>query len=375
MSDRAPIRPMEPGEKPAVKRLARRAFGPLQGSLVTLTRHTFLCEISGELAGAVVLETFRYKRNQLGGVIKWLFTDPEAQGQGVAAALVREGVARLQELGCHELFTTVEGFNTPSSNRFADLGFAPLSPWQQLRRYGLSLLRIGPPTFHTIDTGHFLWSRSAAEPPREQERTVPGGGALPWVANVIFVAALVALHRLRVGAAGELHLHLLWQLPLALSLVFGVRSGAMKLTARALGLSLRYRIWETGLVLSLIITVLFGGLFPTPGSHYPVETRWNYRSKLPRLAAVAFSGAFAVLALAWFLLACETWGLAQSPRALASILALAVAPVQALLVFEVLLPWFPFASFNGRRVLDHHRLLWAGLAIGTAALFWVRYAG
>ncbi|POR04148.1 hypothetical protein AU468_04020 [Alkalispirochaeta sphaeroplastigenens] len=375
MSDRIHLRPVEPRDKPAVKRLARRAFGPLQGSLVTLTSHTFLCELSGAPAGAVVLETFRYKGDHLGGVIKWLFTDPAAQGQGVAAALVAEGVARLRQMGCHELFTTVEGFNTPSSNRFADLGFVPLSPAQQLRRYGLSLLKIGPPTFHTIDAGHFLWSRSAAEPPREQQRTLPGGGALPWLLNVLLVAALVALHRVRVGAAGELHPHLLWQLPAVIGLIFGVRSGAMKLTARALGLTLRYRIWETGLVLSLVITALFGGLFPTPGSHYPVEIRWNYRTKLPRLAAVAFSGALALLALAWLLLVFETRGLAEGPGLPARLLTLAVMPLHTLLVFEILLPWFPFASFNGRRVLDHHRLLWAALAIGTAALFWVRYAG
>ena len=149
----------------------------------------------------------------------------------------------------------------------------------------------------------------------------------------------------------------------------------MKLAAQRFGLELRYRIWETGLTLSALITVLFGGVFPSPGSHYPKPVRWSYRTELPRLALVAFSGAFAVLALAWLLVAYEVFGLTDAPGVLHNVLALAVLPVQTLLLFEVLLPFFPFASFNGRRVLDYHRALWFLLAAGTVALFWVRRAG
>ena len=379
LHEETPVRPMRPHERRAVKRLAWRAFGFLQGSFVKLTDHTFVYEHSGEIVGVVVLETFTYKRNRLGGVVKWLFTDPKARGRGTAAALVRISVARLQELGCHELFTTVEGFNTASSNRFADLGFLPLSARQQIARYGLSLLKIGPNTFHTIDIGHFLWARAAASPSEASapadRAAVPGGGAAAWWANVVITAALVALQRLRVGGASELHAHLLWQLPAAVALVFGARSLAMKLAAQRRGLQLKYRLWETGLTLSALISVLFGGLFLSPGSYYPKSVRWSYRTELPRLATVAFSGACAVVVLAWLLLAYQAAGFAGTPAVIGDVLALAVLPVQALLVFEVLLPFFPFASYNGRRVWDHHRALWALLAAAAVALFWARYAG
>lgn len=373
LHDQTHIRPMQPHERRTVKQLARRAFGLLQGSFVKPTDYTFVYELSGQIAGVVVLETFSYKRNRLGGVVKWLFTDPKARGRGAAAALVGVGIARLQELGCHELFTTVEGFNTASSNRFADLGFLPLSAKQQISRYGLSLLKIGPNTFHTIDIGHFLWARPAATP--ADRATLPGGGAAAWWANVVITAALVALQRLRLGAASELHPHLLWQLPAAIALVFGVRSLAMKLAAQRLGLELHYRIWETGLTLSALIAVLFGGLFLSPGSYYPKSVRWSYRTELPRLATVAFSGACAVLGLAWLLLAYQAAGLAGTPALISDVLALAVLPVQALLLFEVLLPFFPFGSYNGRRVWDHRRVLWALLAAGAVGLYWARSAG
>ena len=379
MSDKTGIRPMRPDEHRAVKQLARRAFGILQGSFVKPTDHTFVYELSGDIAGVVAIDTFTYKRNLLGGVVKWLFTDPKARGRGAAAALVDHAVAHLQDLGCHELFTTVEGYNTASSNRFADLGFVPVSPMQQIRRYGLGLLKIGPNTFHTIDLGHFLWARPVSTPTQQQttqqQTTSAGGGAPAWCANVLITAALVALQRLRVGAGDELHAHLVWQLPAAIALVFGVRSAAMKLVARRLGLELRYRIWETGLTLAALVTVLFGGLLPSPGSHYPKPVRWSYQAELSRLSIVAFSGAFAVLALAWLLLAHDASALAGSPALMSDILALSVLPAQSLLVFEVLLPFFPFSSYNGRRVWDHHRMLWIPLAVGAVALFWARHAG
>ncbi len=378
------IRPMQQDEQRALKRLARRAFGFVQGSFVKPTEHTFVYELSGEIAGVVVLDTFTFKRNRLGGVVKWLFTDPRARGRGVAAALIEHSVRQLQEHGCDELFTTVEGCNTASSNRFADQGFVPLSAMQQIRRYGMSLLKIGPNTFHTIDLGHFLWARAgqtprspeAPESPQGTQTPVPGGGAAAWLANVLIAAAILPLQRLRAGAASELYLELVWQLPVAVALVFGVRSLAMKLAAHRLGLELRYRIWETGLTLSALVAVLLSGVLPSPGSYYPKPARWSYRAELPRLAIVAFFGALSVLVLAWLLGAYEAAALGSSaPAVVNDLLRLAVVPVQALLVFEVLLPFFPFASYNGRRVWDHDRALWGILAAGTVALLLVRSTG
>ncbi len=373
----AVIRPMQPEERRVVKRLARRAFGIPQGLAVKPTDNTLVYELAGQIVGVVILDSFGYKRKKLGGVVKWLFTDPAARGRGAAAALVERSVARLKELGCHELFTTVEGFNTASSNRFADLGFVPVSAMQQLRRYGLSIIKIGVNTFHTIDLGHFLWVRPASEPsstPADQA-VVSGGGAPAWWANVCVMAALVALQRLRIGAAGRLHPHLIWQIPAAVALVFGVRTMAMKLAGRALGIKLRYRIWETGLTLSALVTVLFGGVLPSPGSCYPRTVRWSYQTELRRLGIVAFSGALGILALGWLLFASEAAGFPGIPASVSVVLTYAAFVVEPLLVFEVLLPFFPFASYNGRRVWDYRPVLWAFLAAGVVGLFWISIFG
>ena len=49
-------------------------------------------------------------------------------------------------------------------------------------------------------------------------------------------------------------------------------------------------------------------------------------------------------------------------------LAGAAALARVMLVFEVLLPFFPLACYNGRRVLDWKPIGWAVIAAATVAL-------
>lgn len=120
------------------------------------------------------------------------------------------------------------------------------------------------------------------EPIPAKSRLVPGGGASAWWMNVLVLSVLYWLQGLRAGWMGVQNLHALWQVALAIAVVLGVRSLAMKVVGRLVGLETRYRMWETGLTLSVIVAVL-GGLFLPPGSHYPKTVRWSYRSELPRL--------------------------------------------------------------------------------------------
>ena len=105
-------------------------------------------------------------------------------------------------------------------------------------------------------------------------------------------------------------------------------------------------------------------MLPSPGSHYPKTVRWSYQNEVRRLAIVGFSGALGVLVLGWVFFASEALGLPSVLAPLAEVRSFAVLVVHPLLVFEVLLPFFPFGSYNGRRVWDYRPLLWAVLATG-----------
>jgi hypothetical protein len=115
---------------------------------------------------------------------------------------------------------------------------------------------------------------------------------------------------------------------------------------------------------------MLGLFFPTPGSVYPRGGIWRYRNLLAQLGPSAFAGASAVLVFAWV-----TWGLLRFggvPPEIASWLRFAQVAGQMLALFEVLLPFSIFVSFNGRRVWDWSRPAWALLAAATVGLFLTR---
>ena len=151
--------------------------------------------------------------------------------------------------------------------------------------------------------------------------------------------------------------------------LFGLREVAMRLAARSLGLSVRHRAWEAALPLSAGIALIFGWFFPTPGSVYPQAGTWRYRNLITKLGPMAFAGASAVLAFAWVV-----WTLVRLSEPSPEIYEWLRAAHRAglmLALFEVLLPFSIFVSFNGRRVWDWSRPAWATLAIVTVALFLV----
>jgi hypothetical protein len=251
----------------------------------------------------------------------------------------------------------VEGYNTSSSKVFATRGFTILSPGEQLRRYGLGIIPYWWHSFHLIDVGHFLWARPGAER--------PDSPMLQWLGTWLINALLLLVAAWRSGMLG---FDALWTIPTALLALFGLRSLAMWGVARTQGLTVRFRAWESSATLVAGIALLFGGFFPFPGSFYPVGDRWRYRDLLPKIGPMALAGTLASLALAWGSWAALHWNLAPG-------LAPVLLPLQQLsrmlAVLESVVAFFPLISYNGRRLWDWNRVVWALVSLAAAALVFV----
>ncbi len=371
--DTGMVRRMRDDEKGQLNRVMRRAFGWLPSLLFNAGEAAFVYELDGEIVGGITLSSFRIDRRRAGGIVKWLFVLSEARGRGAASALVDRALAWFAEQGCSDVFTCVEGHNTSSSNRFARAGFRILSFCEQLRMYGKRLPLVWFRTFHWGDVGHFLWARSLAGAP-----DVPVDAPAPPVSNGrpgLSVAGLagttlmlIAAGLLMVWRQGQaVTVSTLWHLMLIAVGLMGVRTGAMALTARWLRLPVQYRPWETGLLLTVAVPLLSGGVFIAPGSLYPSHRVWSYGEWLPKLGPVALAGATALLLAAWVLQAIR-W--LTSPEAGNAFLELALFYARAVVLFDVLLVFFPFVGFNGRRILDWRVSMWLVMAALTVAL-WV----
>ena len=368
------VRPLADGEERALARVMRRSFGGLAALLFTTGKAAFVAEVDGRIVGGVTVGAFDIDSGRRGGVVKWVFTLPEARGLGVATLLLDEAMVWFEAQGVTDAFACIEGLNPGSSNRFAERGFEPLGFTAQVRRYGARLPRVWWHVNHVADVGHLLWVRRAdlgadvtpaGEAPTGPEPTARGYGAFAATLAVHALFGAVMLARRGQGV----DLAAVAQLALAVGLVIGVRTSAMALAGRALGLRLRYRAWETGMTLTGAIALLFGGLFIAPGGLYPRARTWSLRELGPRLAVVAGAGVAAVLVLGWAAHLLAGW----------SAVAGAAAPVlfyaRLLLLFDVLLPFFPMTAFAGRRVWEASRVAWAVAALGTVALWVVSLVG
>jgi GNAT superfamily N-acetyltransferase len=367
------IRMMRPEEKRAVRRIAWRAFPWTARIFFSWSPHVLVAEtVSGpddeeppRLIGGTVLKLFQLpqkaQEQRKGGLVSWIFVDPDAQGLGAGQALTEGAIAFFQEQGCAEMFACVEGYNTSSSKLFSTRGFERLSPGAQFVRYGLwGTLLVWVHTFHYIDIGHFLWARPADPTP---ERPV-----LQWWGTLLgnILIGYLALGRL---AAFRYRPEWLVALPLTVLVLLGARFGAMWLTARHREVTLHYRPWESGFPLGIVLSLAFGAFYPSPGSLYPPGNDWRYRDWLPDLGPMALSGASAVLTLT--LLTAGTIAVG-GPAEWVVWLVPANVLTRSLLTLEILLPFFPLESYNGRRVWEWNRMAWvvlAALSLITLVLF------
>jgi GNAT superfamily N-acetyltransferase len=361
------IREMRDDEKPMVKRVMRRSFNPIGWLFFSFGEKNFVAEADDRIIGAVCLSLFRMPGGRTGGLVKWIFTDPDSRGLGAAQQLVDRAVGWFGE---HEAvqFACVEGYNTSSSKLFVTRGFRRIPPGEQFRRWGLGTFRIWWNTFHLFDIGHFLWMRPATDSnaaaggaPESRERP-----AAAWIANVVVNTLIGYAVLLRWGGFPALNGHALWHVPAILLGLFAIRSTAMVMTARARPLPVEYRIWETGLGVSFVVALVFGGVFPVPGSYYPRRELYRYGDEIDTLGPMSLAGGLSVLVVGW-----GVWTLSSLVTlgsAAAGFVSIALLFVRFLLVFEFLLPVFPFASFNGRRVLDWNGCLWLVSAVAAVAL-------
>jgi GNAT superfamily N-acetyltransferase len=376
------VREMQAGEERAVASVMRRSFNWFARLFFDFGDKAFVCEVDGEIVGGITLSVFSVGRGRRGGLIKWVFTGPEARGRGVATELIDHALAWFETEGCSDVFACIEGHNTGSSNRFARRGFVALSFFQQLRRYRWNLPKVWLKTVHLFDVGHFLWLRSG-EPVDGQVRAARVAGAagstLSFFGTILVQTLAFYGATLRWSGAGPAHAGpVLLQTFLAVAAIFSIRVVSMAFAARAMGREVVYRPWESGLFLSVVLGIFGTGPFPVPGTLYPATVNgadgrhlWSYRDELPWMGPMAYAGGISMVITGWLLQVASGGAVELSPM-LGGAVDMGLVFVRILLIFEVLLPVFPFACYNGRRVLEWRRASWGVMALGTVLLWGVQ---
>ncbi|MEO0686530.1 MAG: GNAT family N-acetyltransferase, partial [Cyanobacteria bacterium J06649_11] len=191
--------------------------------------------------------------------------------------------------------------------------------------------------------------------------------ALQWWGTIAANSLIGLLMLWRIGDSKAINPGI-WLVPLIVIVLFGIRYLGMSLVARRQGLTVRFRAWESGFPISIAITLAFAGaMYPIPGSVYPTTNQWRYRDLLPKLGWIALAGTLPVLLILW--LALVVLQLDVIPAYLRAWLNIMLLVGKPLLLFDIAMPFFPFVSFNGQRLWDWNKIVWAVLTATVVVMF------
>ncbi|KMQ49504.1 hypothetical protein CHISP_3579 [Chitinispirillum alkaliphilum] len=349
------IRQMRVDEKKATRKVLFRSFGLFEGSFAIFTPHTFIALKDDKIVGGVILDTFTLPDRRKVGKVAWIFTDPQARGLKLGQQLTEKALEFFREQGCDELIAAVEGNNTSSSKLFATRGFDIISAGAQFRRYGVWTFLMWFKIFHYMTPGFFLWTRP--------EVKKPDSPTLQWTTTLILNLIIISLIHVLTNL-NDLALSLLFSL--SFTFLFGARQIAMQITAGILKYKVKFRMFESGFPLSFLIAILLRGYFPVLGNVYPAKKIWKYSENIPSLGKIALSGIAAV-----FLPVSGAWAYAQLSGVQNRFIHTFVNIGIFFLIFDLLFFFFPFSGFNGKRLWDWNRILWALLSIPALVIIFL----
>jgi len=360
-----------------LKEVASNAFPTPQHYLVHFTPHTLVARNGKEIVGGAVLDIVGSEEKI--GIVSWLFTAPDAQGQGAGTALVAAALEYFEERNCQAAIAVVQWLNTASSTLFAREDFFRISSTALGRKYGTNGLRVWLKTYHFINVSADLWYRklprdgetkSESTPVADQQdepATSQGfGRTVGGISEVVLVHALLLM--IVVGGVDIRS----WDW---VTLGAGFLAGGLILTrvftyvAFAARDSDRWTFWRWGNVYPFAgIIAVFGGFLPVPGHLTPGEKDWDYRKAKDVLGPAA-----------------ATWGVVLLVALLALVgvrgvldEALVETAGLTLAVLVVLDLWFivwPLDGYNGRVLYDWKPRLWVALSVATAGVLGLFYVG
>lgn len=358
------IREMQAEEKEQVKSIMKDAFPFLMRLFFSFSNHILVAEKNGVIVGGVILKMFFLPKKVKAGLVSLIFCTPRQSGQGIGQILASKGVKQLEEKGCSEIFACVEGNNTSSNKLFITSGFHQLSLFQQVKTYGFSTLLIWFHSYHLFDVGHFLLSKSTQK--REKRNSKEANSWFEFIFTLICHVAIFSVTLWRQGEDDHFSTESLLTLLACFGLFFAVRCGAMFCISWFNRIQYEFRMWESGLSLSSIIALLFGGFMVSPGTLYPVEHNWKYRDHTQPLGVMALASSLSLITLVWAMGLLIHFSLIPSLFLFHFETAFSIGI--GLLFLDVMLPFFPFSSFNGRRLWDWSKPTWALLSLSIIPL-------
>ncbi|MCD5425554.1 MAG: GNAT family N-acetyltransferase [Methanosarcinaceae archaeon] len=291
------------------------------------------------------------------GIIGGIFVDCTVQGKGVGKALANAALSHFQKEGCKINYVLVDRFNSPSWNMFLHNDFTPFEFNEQFRVYGWKTIPLWEVNGYLWEMGCFILRKTDKENQATKEIWEGWHLSLAWIS----FSFIILLMNVRIGNP------LFNYIPFILSVV-GVSILAHELShkfiAHILGLKTVFKIWESGLVLSVLLA-LFGITVPFYGSSFIKQKDWSYNKNIKKMGLIYSIGPIISLILASLFLGLTHWSNISWIVTLGTI----GFHVNFIIVLFNLIPTFPFNMFDGKKIFLWNKIGWILLVMWFILLF------
>ncbi len=333
----------------------RQAFPLAMATLVEPKDINVVAIADGNIVAGFAAELVPLANGDTMGVIRWLFTIPEFQGQGIGARLARAGFARLRDSGIDYFVTDIDGDNTSSFRIVESMGAQRVRPWQQLRLLGPRATAVGWWKLgHFFDFGHYIyaWTRDKELPDNTTD------SAREWSLSLVAGALIGAVAAWRAGFSVGL------VAVIAVAVII-MRHAITAGVCRIQGLKTTHRAWESGYGVSLVIALTAAVIFPLPGGTYPAGDQWRARDEVRRRGIAAFCWVIVLLLIVAGAYVALHFDVLADWRALLQSVAFVGT---AYLLFDAILATAPFSCFHAKRIRDWSLPAWMLTALGAVVV-------
>lgn len=339
------VRKMQLSEAMEVKKIAKRAFPGMERLFVSKPQEALVAELDGKIVGGVILKYYKSGRHKV-GYYDFVFTDPDYQGKGIGKALINKTTEYLWEQGCTAVCALVKDDNVGSWQLFLNNGVQRVSLLEAVRRLGLMAtlkLYFFTPFFVGNGMELYLAVKDAEVSPKRN-----GTG----MQIMLFLLANMLLLLTGFNARSRFVLYLSAVLTLLLGTIASGYIGTLFSKERWY-----YRLNSGGAVICALIGYI-GGVFPMIGNWYP--------HKYENTVASKWSMGIVALCEWLFMIAATLLGVClQAKYDFFSV----IAVVGTVFLVYKSIPFYPFESYGGRRVLTWNKAVFGVLAVISCSIF------
>ncbi|MEX2681175.1 MAG: GNAT family N-acetyltransferase [Candidatus Sigynarchaeota archaeon] len=220
------------------------------------------------IVGTMSLRMLDYGRQKV-GLIDAVASDKAIRGRGVASAMLTKAMEWFDARGYHDMYATVDRYNSPSWNMFIHAGFSPYEFPNHVKDFGRRFLKLWFDEGFVFGLGTFFL-----------KKTINDKGVKPKEAPGILhlFAACVGyslLWWIIVLKAGIVSMDAFVAIIVVASASLAVAELGHVVVARARGLQTCFKAWSSGLWFMLALG-LVGLVYPSYGSTYIKQEDWSY---------------------------------------------------------------------------------------------------